>query len=269
MNLTASDFFNRFSPILKPLGLSEYEIRVFLTLLTSGPSDYRILVRESNVPAGKIYQVLSTLEAKGFVEVLQEKPKIFRATEPKKALRRRLRQLEDDFFELERKITEALLTLQLQYSLKHDVVQGIVREITVGNNSFAKGVQENLLKSTNQVLISTSRFDIKLHEEDLFKRLLERGVSIKMICSRVEDNDKDVLTHLIDLGVDIRFLDGLGDRYYVVDDKCVSIFSGTFGEDICLEIHGPALCRLLRERFQDAWNRATALGLKSNNHKLN
>jgi sugar-specific transcriptional regulator TrmB len=227
--------------------------------MSNGPSNYRVICRESNVPAGKIYQVLSTLQAKGFVEVIQEKPKIFRAEEPKKALRRRLRQLEDDFFELERKIREALLTLQLQYSLKHDNIQGVVSEIFWGSNSFAKGVQENLLKALNEVLISTPRFDIKLHEEDLFKRLLERGVSIKIICSDLDEGNKDVLNRLLDLGVSIRVFDALADRYYVVDDKCASIFSGGFGDEICLEVNGPALCRVLKERFAEVWEKARAL----------
>jgi len=265
--MIADELFSRFSQILKPLGLSDYEIRVFLTLLVNGPSNYRVLAKESNVPTGKIYQVLSTLEAKGFVEVIHEKPKIYRAVEPKKALRRRLRQLEDDFFELERKIREALPTLQLQYSLKHEGVQGVVSDIFVGGNSFTKSIHENLLKAFNEVLISTSRLDIKLHEEDLFKRLLERGVSLKMICSDVDENSKEILDRLIDLGVDIRVLGAPSDRYYVVDDKCASIFIGRFGEDICLQIHGPAMCRVLRERFADAWDRAKALRPKINYRK--
>jgi len=265
--LIADELYNRFLHILKPLGLSEYEVRVFLTLLVNGPSNYRILGREANVPTGKIYQVLSTLEAKGFVEVIQGKPKIYRAVEPKKALRRRLRQLEDDFFELERKIREALPTLELQYSMKHDVIQGVVSEIFVGGNSFSKSIHENLLKALNEVLISTSRLDVKLHEEDLFKRLLERGVSIRMMCSDVNENNKDVLDRLIDLGVDIRVLDMLADRYYVVDDKSASIFVGRFGEDICLQVHGPAMCRVLRERFEEAWGRARGIRPKMNYRK--
>jgi len=241
---------------------------VFLTLLVNGPSNYRVLGRDSNVPTGKIYQVLSTLEAKGFIEIIQEKPKVFRAAEPKKALRRRLRQLEDDFFELERKIREALPTLQLQYSLKHDVIQGVVSEVFVGSNSFAKSVHENFLKALDEILISTSKLDIKLHDEDLFKRLLERGVSIKMICSDVGENNKETLNRLIDLGIDIRVLDAITDRYYVVDDKCASIFVGRFGEDVCVQILGTALCRVLRERFAEVWEKARVLSPKVNSHRV-
>ncbi|HMK94205.1 MAG TPA: helix-turn-helix domain-containing protein, partial [Candidatus Limnocylindrales bacterium] len=100
------DFSSRYTSILQPLGLSDYEIKVFLTLIEIGPTNYRILVKESNVPTGKIYQVLSTLESKGFIEADQGKPKLFRAIEPKKAFRRRLRQMEDDYLDLERRIRD-------------------------------------------------------------------------------------------------------------------------------------------------------------------
>jgi len=240
-----------------------------LTLVSNGPSNYRILGRESKVPIGKIYQVLSALESKGFVEVIQEKPKIYRAVDPKKALRRRLKQLEDDFFELERKIKEELPSLQLQYSLKHDLIQGVVSEIFVGKNSFRKSVQENLLKALDAVLISTPKFDINLHEEDLFKRLIERGVSVRVMCSDFDENCKDVLDRLIDMGVDIRVLDAPTAEFNVVDDRCASTFINTLGEDICLQIHGSALCRVLRERFEEMWKKARAMRLRNNYRKVN
>jgi len=267
IKLITDESLDRFSRILKPLGLSEYEIRVFLTLVTNGPSNYRVLGRESNVPIGKIYQVLSTLEAKGFVEVVQEKPKIYKAVEPKKALRRRLKQLEDDFLELEHKIKEELPTLQLQYSLKHDAIQGVVSEIFVGNNSSTEGVQGLLLRASDEVLISAAKFDIKSYEEDSIKRLLERGVSVRVVCSDFNENGKDFLDRLSDMGVNIRVLDGLTDRYCVVDNKCASAFISTFGQDICLQVYGSALCRVLREKFEETWKKARAVSLKTNYKK--
>lgn len=265
--LTTDEFFNRFRHVLKPLGLSEYEIRVFLTLVRNGPANYRVLGKKSNVPLGKIYQVLSTLEARGFIEIIHRKPKIYKAAEPKIALRRRLRQLEDNVFELAWKIREVLPTLQFQYGLRHDAIQGVIGEIFVGRNSFARSIQGNLLRALDEVLISTSEFDIKLHEEDLFKQLLEHGVTVKVLCSKVDENAKDVLDRLINLGVDIRVLDTLEDRYYVLDDKNVFTFIAKFGEEICLQIHGSALCRVLKDRFEETWKKARVMRQRMNARK--
>ena len=150
--------FGRYSETLKNLGLSNYEIRVFLTLLMQGPMNYRSLCHESSVPTGKIYQVLSTLESKSFVEISQDRPKVLSAAEPKRAFRNRLRQIEADFVDLELKTRDLLQTLQFQYNLKYDKIQGIVSEIFVGGAASANSIRENLLKAEDEALFSTERF---------------------------------------------------------------------------------------------------------------
>lgn len=260
--MIAEELTSRFSRILRPLGLSEYEVRVYLTLVKNGPANYRNVARGANVPTGKIYQVLSTLGAKGFVEVIQQRPKIYRAFEPKIALRRRLKQLEEDFFELERKIRDELPTLQLQYSLKHNIVRGVLSEILVGFNSFAKNIREGLLKALDEVLIVTPKFNVKLHEEDMFRRLLERGVSVKVLCSGFDEGSEDILERLINWGARISVQEGVTDKYYVVDEKSASTFINTSGDNICLQIHGAALCRELRKRFEERWEQAREIRAK-------
>jgi len=233
----------------------------------NGPANYRVLGKKSEVPLGKIYQVLSTLEAKGFVEVIREKPKIYKAVEPKKALRRRIRQLEDDCHELEWKIREVLPTLQFHYGQRHDAIRGVVDEILLGRNSLARNIRKSLLSALDEVSISTCEFDIKLHEEDLFKQLLERGVTVKVICSKVDEKTEDILYRLVDLGLDIRVLDALEDKYYVIDDKDVFTCIAKFGEEICLKVHGATLCRVLKERFEEAWEKGRVVGQRTNNSK--
>jgi sugar-specific transcriptional regulator TrmB len=251
------DFFSRYSLILKNLGLSEYEIRVFLTLLLSGSLNYRVLCRDSGVPTGKIYQILSTLESKGFVEISQDRPKIFKAVEPKKALRRRLRQIEEDFFDLELKTREALQTLQLQYSLRYDEIQGIVSEIFVGGVSASNGIRDNLLKAENEVLFSTEEAFGSLHIEDLCGILLERGVKIRAIIGVPSEKKHENFDRLIHMGVNVRQLDSLPAKYFVVDDKYVSLLIDGQESETCVQIHGAALCRVLRERFMETWDKAS------------
>jgi sugar-specific transcriptional regulator TrmB len=250
------DFFSRYSHILKPLGLSDYEIRVFLTLLVNGPMNYKVLGQESSVPTGKIYVVLSSLESKGFIETIQEKPKVFKAAEPKKALRRRLRQIEDDYFELELKTKEALLTLQNQYNLKYDIIQGVVSEIFVGNTSFVNKVRENLLKAEDEVLVSSDGQISGLNEKDLFGSLIGRGVSVRAIFRDSVGKDTDFFNNLLELGINIRLMEPLPAKYFVVDEKSVSLVIEGSAEPTCVQISSAPLCRVLRERFVEAWDRA-------------
>ncbi len=222
-----NNFSSGYISILNSLGLSDYESRVFITLVGIGPTNYRVLVRESNVPTGKIYQVLSTLESKGFIEIVEGKPKLFRAIEPKKAFRRRLRQIEDDYSDLEHRIGEALQNLQFEYNQKYDKTQGIVTSIVAGSKAFESVVKENLFKAEDEVLISSSELIPRLHLEEVIQDLRMKKVCVNMLCSsaRVTDNGGDGVSNLLlDLGVNSRESESIPSKYIVVDSKSVSLF---------------------------------------------
>ena len=61
--------------LLKELGLNEYEVRAYLTLIRSGPLTAGELAALSKVPQPRIYDVIRTLMAKGFVTTSQGRPK--------------------------------------------------------------------------------------------------------------------------------------------------------------------------------------------------
>jgi len=61
--------------LLKEVGLSEYEVRAYLTLIKSGPLTAGELAALSKVPQPRIYDVIRTLMAKGFVTTSEGRPK--------------------------------------------------------------------------------------------------------------------------------------------------------------------------------------------------
>jgi sugar-specific transcriptional regulator TrmB len=261
--------YSHYSEILKKLGLSEYEIRVFLTLVTMGSMNYRILCRDSGVPTGKIYQVLSTLESKGFVEISQERPKIISAAEPKRAFRHRLRQIEEDFNNLELETRDALQSIQFQYNLKYDKIQGIVSEIFDGGASSANSIRESLLKAEEEVLFSTGEVFGNLQIEDLFGVVLKRGVGIKAIIAKSQSKNLSTIDHISTLGINVRQLDLLPAKYFVVDDKYVSLLIDGYQSNLCVQIQGSAMCRVFREKFMETWNRAVPFQHKMHSYRLN
>ena len=52
---------------LRDLGLSEYEERAYRSLLETGPTTAKELSRTSDVPMGRIYDVLNSLETHSLV----------------------------------------------------------------------------------------------------------------------------------------------------------------------------------------------------------
>ena len=76
---------------LQDLGLSEYEARAFRSLLRTGPTTAKDLSRASDVPMGRIYDVLNTLETYRLVRSqTASRPKKYVAVEPETALDRLL-----------------------------------------------------------------------------------------------------------------------------------------------------------------------------------
>lgn len=62
---------------LKFAGLTEYESKIYLSLLESGPSTGGKIAKRSRVPHGKTYESLGSLADKGFVTSVPLKPKVF------------------------------------------------------------------------------------------------------------------------------------------------------------------------------------------------
>lgn len=76
---------------LRDLGLSEYEARAYQSLLQTGPTTAKELSRTSDVPMGRIYDVLNALEAQNLVRSQSaSRPKKYAPVEPEKALERLL-----------------------------------------------------------------------------------------------------------------------------------------------------------------------------------
>ncbi len=64
---------------LKNSNLSNYEIRVYLVLLQSNELTAREISERSNVPTGRIYEVLEFLNDYGMIEIQDSRPKKYRA----------------------------------------------------------------------------------------------------------------------------------------------------------------------------------------------
>lgn len=86
---------------LRDLGLSEYEARAYRALLSTGPTTAKDLSRASEVPMGRIYDVLNSIEQYNLVRSqTASRPKKYVAVEPGTALDRLL---EDKKRELDEK----------------------------------------------------------------------------------------------------------------------------------------------------------------------
>lgn len=71
---------------LREMGLSEYEANAYVSLLQQGTSPAKDVAASADIPQSRVYDVLDSLESKGFVKVQPGRPKQFGSVEPSTAV---------------------------------------------------------------------------------------------------------------------------------------------------------------------------------------
>jgi HTH-type transcriptional regulator, sugar sensing transcriptional regulator len=67
---------------LVQLGLKEYEARIYVALAGLGEANVRRIHEVSGVPRPRVYDVLNALDEKGFIEIRQGSPLMYKAVRP-------------------------------------------------------------------------------------------------------------------------------------------------------------------------------------------
>ena len=96
---------------LQRLGLTKYESLAYITLLKLGPSKATDITKESGIPHTRVYDVLSSLHRKGFVDVMQGTPRLYKPVNPEVVLEKikeeivqDIEALKESFLELYREV---------------------------------------------------------------------------------------------------------------------------------------------------------------------
>ncbi len=134
--------------VLQDLGLTDYEIKVYLALLDEPGSQASEIGRSSKVPVSKIYEVLANLERKGWVESQQVRPAKYYPKSPSTALQAfRMR------FERELKTNEEYLLHELmpRYEKKESQERPEIWIIRGEYNILAK-VRESIDRCKRELL---------------------------------------------------------------------------------------------------------------------
>ena len=173
---------------LRDLGLSEYEARAYRALLKTGPTTAKELSRVSDVPMGRIYDVLNSIETYNLVRSQSaSRPKKYVAVEPGTALDRLL---EDKKRELQEKAT--------QYE---DIVDDLVGELetsepveetfwtaAVGPDETVDLLVERMAAADKRIVMVAStlsqQFDIDTVGDLFVEELsdaLDRGVEVSLL----------------------------------------------------------------------------------------
>ena len=174
---------------LRDLGLWEYEARAYRALLKTGPTTAKELSRVSDVPMGRIYDVLNSIEQYNLVRSQSaSRPKKYVAVEPTTALDRLLedkkRELEEQAGQYEEIVAE--LTGELETA---EPVEDTFWTAAVGPEETVDLLVERLSAADSRVVMVLSTyteqfFDIDTVGTRILDELsdaLERGVEVRLL----------------------------------------------------------------------------------------
>jgi len=178
------------------LGLSEYEAKLYVSLIEVGQATARKLSVFSGVPRTKVYTVLKRLIDMGFVTEIPGEPRRFLPVPPNIALKSYLqtyRDMTQNLSSLISTLEEALKRARTQEKLR----QGSIWTINGKQNIFKK-IREMLINAKRSVYIITNGNGLILLFR-MFSRLLDelasRSVKIKIITTN-EQNSKYLVKEL-------------------------------------------------------------------------
>ncbi len=258
---------------LRDLGLAEYEARVYRALLRTGPTTAKQLSTASDVPMGRIYDVLNALEAAELVRSQNAaRPKKYAPIEPRTALSRlledRRRELEAELSQYETAVDE--LAEQLEAATPDEPFW----TVAIGPRDTVDLLCERLSAAEERlemvVSSASAQFDLGEVGDRVAGELeaaIDRGVDVSVLVSAslleaVPSSLQRKYAGVIeDPAFELRVTDDLAGTCNLVDrtEVCIEVTNPlAAGEAFALvALTDPALAANVHAEFEPRWAAAT------------
>ena len=147
--------------------LNIYEIKIWTALLSRGVAAASELAEISGVPRSRCYDVLESLEKKGFIIMKIGKPIKYIAVQPEAVVDRVKKRLEEDAeqqIEMVEKLAEMDIFDELELLHKTGIKKINVEDVTdsvVGRNNVNRFIRDMLLRAKKSVTMVTNEEGLK------------------------------------------------------------------------------------------------------------
>lgn len=244
--------------------LNLYEVKIWTALLSRGVSTAGELSDIANVPRSRSYDVLESLEKKGFVIMKLGKPIKYIAVPPKEVLERVKKHVKESAEEHVKKLedlkgTDIITELNSLHTQGVELVEpsdlsGSLR----GRHNLYNHLELTIRNAEETVTIMTTSQGFLRKVEGfrpVFEQLKKRGVTIR-IAAPINDETKEVAKDLEGVA-EVRHTDNKA-RFIVVDGKEILFMVMDDQEvhptyDIGIWINTPFFAGALEELFELAW----------------
>jgi len=251
---------------LKRFDLNSYQAKLWVALLSRGVATAGELSDISNVPRSRAYDVLESLEKKGFIVMKIGKPIKYIAVPPSEVVKRVAKKIHEDAKQETEKI-ESLKGSPVMEELESLHVHGIEKidanELTAsikGRNNLYNHLVDLIDEAKENVIISTTSNGL-IRKGDALRRSLEkaskRGVKIK-IAAPLNNDNKEVAEQMKDIA-DVKDFD-LQSRFVICDGKKITFMLADDKElnasyDTGIHVNSDFFVGSMKSMFDDKWSK--------------
>jgi len=254
------------SRLRKIFDLNLYEVRVWAALLSRGVSTAGELSSISDVPRSRTYDILESLEKKGFIVMKLGKPIKFVALKPEEVVERVKKNLVRDATEKSKRLEQlkgdevleelsALFTTGVKFVEPSDL-SGSLR----GRQNMYNHLDMMIREAEKTVTIVTTAEGLNRKLEALtpsFEKAKKRGVSIK-IAAHINNENLKIAKEIAKIA-EVRAIDKMRARFVIVDGEQVMFMLLDDKEvhpnyDVGVWINTPFFAQALEQLFEIAWN---------------
>lgn len=212
---------------MESLGLTNYEIRVYTTLLFSGSTTAAEISKRSGVPYSKIYDVLNNLYERGWTYSDNSRPQNFFPKSPSTAVEAMIVEMENSFRSYRNILINELMPIYEKTGLKEKPDIWVVS----GLHNIADKVTEIIRSSKEEILIAIPKVPEKVIKtiQPFLRELFEKGVKIIVLAS--EETNEEIIKSISRVA-EIRLKNSMFGGGVIGDSKQVLILLGEGKNDI-------------------------------------
>ena len=258
--LLKKDFLNK----LKNLGLNSYESRIWVALLSRGVSTAGELSDIANVPRSRSYDVLESLEKKGFAITKIGKPIKYIAVNPTEVVERVKKNMKEDADTKVKRLeelkgTEILTELNALHNQGIELVEPSELSGSLkGRHNLYNHLETTIKNAEKSVTIMTTTQGFLRKVEGLkpvFEKLKKRGVKVRIAAPLTKECNAAIKD--ISGVADVRNTDSKG-RFVVVDGKEMVFMIMDDQEvhptyDVGIWVNTPFFASAVENLFDGAW----------------
>ena len=260
--IVKEDFLNK---LRQYFALNLYEAKIWTALLSRGVSTAGELADIGNVPRSRAYDILESLEKKGFVVMKLGKPIKYIAVDPKEVIIRTQRLMRDNAEEHVKRLdelrgTEVTKELDLLHKQGIEFIEptDLAGAIRSRHNIYSHVDQMVRGAEKSVVLMTTSRGLAKKAEilRPVFEKLRKKGVKIR-VAAQINKENIGIAKDLSKVA-EVKHVDKISARFCLVDGKELTFMVMNDDNvhpsyDVGVWVNAPYFANALEGMFDLAW----------------